>query len=466
MYDHRNIDEMSAQTVWPRCPEAAAFLQDTFRAFALANPLVATMADRMRREAGVDLRTLIDHWVLPDTEALRAELTRCGFQNRLTMDADPVWAHTSARLARIRLSVDQVDPRIAIAVESISDFWDAWDLPAAGSRGDAESGYEEAHCALPVGELAAVVRIGYNGFRPGELSATYLRAIQSIRTKLRDRRTGLDSFESIDKTLRDLHTMLSGIVEEVGCDRATDEFFVAERAFYTERNRAATLQYRKQQELGIGWANQDHHTYRSSRAGFRGLLALWELLGFVPRERYYAGAEAGWGAQIMEHPVSRVVIFSDLDIGPSEVAIDFSSTELSQPDSNNSGLGTIGLWCALHGDSIAVAGMHHLECEFDFSAAVVSLNDSDVAVMPPFTDMPVLKQAFTAGELWPVEVARVQALAEQGFISAAQAQQFVSQGAIGSHLEILQRWDGFKGFNKTGVSDIIRATDARNAIRG
>ncbi len=41
---------------------------------------------------------------------------------------------------------------------------------------------------------------------------------------------------------------------------------------------------------------------------------------------------------------------------------------------------------------------------------------------------------------------------------------FERTGAAGSHLEILQRWEGFKGFNKTGVSAIIRETDARRTV--
>jgi hypothetical protein len=36
-------------------------------------------------------------------------------------------------------------------------------------------------------------------------------------------------------------------------------------------------------------------------------------------------------------------------------------------------------------------------------------------------------------------------------------------GAIGSHLENLERNDGYKGFNQTGVSDIIARTDPRKA---
>ena len=39
------------------------------------------------------------------------------------------------------------------------------------------------------------------------------------------------------------------------------------------------------------------------------------------------------------------------------------------------------------------------------------------------------------------------------------------QGAIGSHLENLERNEGFKGFNQTGVSEIISATDPRKQNR-
>ena len=48
-------------------------------------------------------------------------------------------------------------------------------------------------------------------------------------------------------------------------------------------------------------------------------------------------------------------------------------------------------------------------------------------------------------------------------ITSDQAQQFLKNGAIGSHLEILQRDDGYKGFNQRGINEIISATDPRRA---
>jgi hypothetical protein len=77
-----------------------------------------------------------------------------------------------------------------------------------------------------------------------------------------------------------------------------------------------------------------------------------------------------------------------------------------------------------------------------------------------------LKQAFTKGETWPVDPERVAALERAGRITAAQAEKFRTAGALGSHLEVLQRDDGYKGFNQTGINDIIRSTDPRRQGAG
>ncbi|HVK05327.1 MAG TPA: hypothetical protein VM490_17755, partial [Armatimonadaceae bacterium] len=183
---------------------------------------------------------------------------------------------------------------------------------------------------------------------------------------------------------------------------------------------------------------------------------------FSFRERFYAGAEAGWGAQILEHPESRVILFCDVDMSPEELDVDFRETLLAPRDT----LGTIGLWCALHGSSIAAAGMHHIECEFDFARCEADYRAAGFGVMKPFTDLPMLKQAFTEPEIWPVAPERLADLRARGAITPAQADAFARDGAAGSHLEILQRWEGFKGFNKTGVSAIILETDARRRAAG
>jgi hypothetical protein len=106
--------------------------------------------------------------------------------------------------------------------------------------------------------------------------------------------------------------------------------------------------------------------------------------------------------------------------------------------------------------------MHHLEAMFDWHALVEQLErEGGVKTMAPFTTFPYLRQAFTQGERWPVDARRIDLALSRGHITPAQAENFRAFGAVGSHLENLERNDGFKGFNQTGVSQIIAKTDPR-----
>jgi hypothetical protein len=115
----------------------------------------------------------------------------------------------------------------------------------------------------------------------------------------------------------------------------------------------------------------------------------------------------------------------------------------------------------LHGDSFLQAGMHHLEARFDFVRLRDQLAEQGIKTMKPFSDFEFLRQAFTEGERWPVRPERIERLRTQALITNEQADAFARDGAIGSHLENLQRKGGFKGFNQKSVSVIIAATDPR-----
>jgi hypothetical protein len=444
-----------SESPWPRCSGAAGLLARWLEEFAAANPAAEEMQRRLLDEAGVELRALVDHWVRTDQSAALAELRASGFVER-EEEGGTAWEHPAARLPRVRVQSAHEGPRLALAVEDVSSFLDAHGLVANSRDGDPDSDYEEARCRLPTGELAIVARRGHRGFRPQPLPAAKHVTLERVRRALRERPRPSDDSAAVEAA----RATFTAAAVEVGRDRAVDEFFAAERENWMSRNAAGRWQFARQQTVGIGWANHDHHTYRSSRKCFRALLSLFTEMGFVLRERFYAGAEAGWGAQILEHPVSRVVIFADVDMAPEELEVDFAARDLPPRDT----LSTIGLWCALHGSSIGRAGLHHLEAEFDYAQARLQIEAAGIGLMPPFTDLPMLWQAFTVAETWPVAPERVRALVERGALTHEQAARFLTQGAPGSHLEVLQRWDGFKGFNKTGVSAIIRATDARRAV--
>jgi hypothetical protein len=134
---------------------------------------------------------------------------------------------------------------------------------------------------------------------------------------------------------------------------------------------------------------------------------------------------------------------------------------LKQPLAPRQQKGTVGLWCALHGESIFDAGLHHLAARFLFREVERDLRKEKELMLPAFSRFPYLHQAFTQGEKWQVDPPRIKRLHKAGIVKSQQSKVFLKEGAIGSHLENIQRDQGFKGFNQESVSDIIRRTDPR-----
>ena len=366
----------------------------------------------------------------------------------------PVFVNRTGMFPDVMLA-DHPETDLGLKVESVADFAAAHELDAQtwGAPGSPLR-------YLPVSKegglnVYACEKRGHHGWTIPEKHASLeaqQRVLESFRTRRRRFAAEAEGFDHAEK-------LIDAAIAAVGRDMACELFFAAEREYWQRRNRAAQYQKARQDRLGIGWANHDHHTYRNSRPSFHRLVALWEKLGFEIRERFYPGVEAGWGAQVMEQPVCGIVTFNDVDISPDELMTDFAH----EPMADRNSLGTVGLWCALHGESVLQAGMHHLECTFDFVALGEQMQrESGIAMMKPFSDFPYLKQQFTQGERWSVEPARVHRLLELKLIGREQAEEFLKNGAIGSHLENLERNDGFKGFNQTGVTEIIHATDPRN----
>ena len=155
------------------------------------------------------------------------------------------------------------------------------------------------------------------------------------------------------------------------------------------------------------------------------------------------------------------MIFADVDLSPEEVAGDFAHEPLAEREQ----LGTVGLWCELHGEAFLEAGMHHLECQFDFDAAREQLAAVGIETMAPFTDFPHLAGVHEGRNLAGRSAADRAPAGATAASRAEQADRFRREGALGSHLEILERNDGYKGFNQTGISEIITRTDPRRVDR-
>ncbi|REJ69260.1 MAG: hypothetical protein DWQ31_05150 [Planctomycetota bacterium] len=442
--------------LWQPQTAAAGLVRREIASLAESSPALVKLASRLVNETGTRLIDWVDHLVLgrgADAAKLAEELQAAGFASHPREEPD-VWRHLDGIFPAIVLT--EASPRrLAIKVDAVDEFVAAQRLGDFSVEG-AEGGQFRLTVFAREGdtELAVVERKGYSGFVPPEHDEARIAAAAEHRAAFESRARQFDPEAlGFDHASR----LIAQSIVDLGVDWTCDLFFAAERNYWQSRNRAGQAQKSRQDALGLGWGNHDHHTYRSSRDHFTRLIAVLQQLGMRCRERFYAGAEAGWGAQVLEQPVCQVTVFADVDLEPDELARDFAHAPLPPL----AALGTIGLWCTLHGEAFLEAGMHHLECQFDFDAAREQLASIGIETMAPFTDLPHLKQAFTAAEVWTVADTRINAARVAGWIDDSQAAQFQASGALGSHLEILERNDGYKGFNQTGISQIIRATDPR-----
>jgi hypothetical protein len=448
---------MSSDFDWSPQPAASAWVAARSEELRRGLPFAEEIKNRLLAEAGVRFDDLIDTIFLGKEDPRVADAVACGWTHSGNAGFDLFNNSTGIfpQLAMTRKTMPADFLSIDLQVESVEDFLSAWNLQRdivgeAGSRWRWASVDER-----PDAVLGVAARLAWRGLCTQESVSSHI--ICEIVDRFRHRQREFDNDSAgFDYTDRLFDQAIAAVGRDVTCQL----FFTAEREYWMSRNRAARAQFARQQRLGIGWANHDHHTYRSSRRYFSRLVGLWEKLGFHCRERFYAGREAGWGAQVMEQPIAGIVTFNDVDLSPDELTGDFAHEPLAPSKS----LGTVGLWCGLHGESLLQAGMHHLEAQFSFDALRDQLATEDVKMLKPFTDFPHLRQAFTQGERWPVAEKRIAKLLAEQLITAEQAEKFRTQGAIGSHLENLERNAGFKGFNQTGVSQIIAATDPRKNL--
>jgi hypothetical protein len=446
---------------WLRHPDAEAYVAERTESLVSAMPKARAFAAALEARTSSTLADWLDYLVLADGEQPRSQLRDLGFRPEKVQAAagEAAWHHPGAVLPRILLGkrdgVAGGEPvAAALHVEDIRFFLLSNGI-VSPIQGTPLSPLRRATAWRESDrELSVIERRGHAGFvpvsMPGDYSQRYLLAWEQWAARPR---RFVDARAGMEVTLE----LARSMVRDLGKDAAAWIAFSVERAYWERRNEAAQVQKARQDSLGLGWANHDHHTFRSSRQAFPLLIQILETFGFEPRERFYAGAEAGWGAQVMEQSTCRFAVFADVDLSPDEVDGDFAHRPLPERGK----LGTVGLWCALHGESMLDAGLHHLAGRFDFDRAIHQLAQRGIETMRPFSDFTYLRQAFTQGERWTVSADRLERLVVEGLVNSEQQARFSEQGAIGSHLENIQRREGFKGFNQQTISDIIRRTDPR-----
>lgn len=440
-------------------PEAEKLIKDILDKCIEKSGYLKKFKTELENITSTNLFDWLDHVEVGTSSELLQALEKSGFELEHVTPLYRVFYHPYAQLPRVVVK-DNANPFLGAAflVDRIADFLMVRGL-SAWIEGTPLSTFRRALISKENGVNVSVVeRRAYPAMEPVEFKDGDGESIYLSYEKWQTRRRVFDNVEEEVDAMRGALTLAEEIVKLVGKPTASSMILDIERRYWQSKNLAGQFQKNRQDRLGMGWANHDHHTFRSSRRHFQNLVRLFEILGFRCRERFYAGVEAGWGAQVMEHPDVRLVLFLDVDLAPDEISIDFAHQSLPELEK----LGTIGLWCALHGESILNAGMHHLEAQFDFEKLTKDLDERGIKMMSPFSNFSYLKQAFTQGEIWQVSPARVKRLLDKKQITEEQAEKFLKEGAIGSHLENLERKEGYKGFNQKNVSYIIKKTDPRN----
>lgn len=451
------MEDVNANFQWKCHPQAEQLVLATLKQYTQRSPYLARLESDLLVKTSTRLVDWVDHLIIDEDSEMINGLLESGFVLQKLDSKDTVYCHPGAQLPRVVIRRNNaLSMGVALVVDHITDFLMAREICVESViQGSVFGNYRRC---LVSGEndiaVFVVERRGTQTIVPtvedAETLERYHKALELWESRPR---VFNDEMAGIDKTIK----LAQHLVDLVGQSRAAWTVLEAERRYWQRRNTAGQVQKNRQDQVGMGWANHDHHTFRSSRALFYKLVHLFEILGFHCRERYYAGQEAGWGAQVMENSESRLVLFLDVDLASNEIQGDFAHQPLPPLEKLN----TIGLWCGLHGDSIFQAGMHHLEAQFMFDELTEELSKSGVRMMSPFSTFPYLKQAFTVGENWSVDPERVQRLLHRDVITQEQADQFIREGALGSHLENLQRREGYKGFNQKNVSSIIKKTDPR-----
>lgn len=414
-------------TLLAGCPEAGAF--------------AAALLDK----AGIRLADIVDHLIIADATMLE-QLQANGWAADGAVMRNPTGLFPPALCGE--------GNAIMIRVEAIETF--AAVNPIVGDIAGAPFAPLRMAIAFrgPDSALGAVERNGGTGYdvladNPEEIrqSRLCLQAFRARRRQFDRAAAGLDAVEQL----------VDAAVTKIGAHRACAFWLMAERDYWQRRCAAGRLQKGRQDAVGVGWANIDHHTYDSSRSHFRQTIRILEKLGYERREMLYAGELAGWGSQVLEQPVIGSTIFADVDLSPEELTIDFAREDLPELPKHR----RAGLLSALLGESMLEAGLNHVAGLFDQQILRAQLDDHGVRMMAPFSAFPHLYQELTEGDWDAVDPARVEMLEAQGHISADEAEKLRLEGSIVTHLENIERNDGYKGFNREGIDSVLRKLDPR-----
>ena len=293
------------------------------------NAFAARLAERMRDETSTRFVDWVDHLVVADPPGLARRLHALGYARQAEPYAvgAPVYAHPGGVFPRIAVADRATAPRcreVAIKVESVAAFSRAHDL-GLEIVGYPLGPYRVGRVAGERTSLAVVERRGYLGFEPfpGELAREGRMQPHAARDALAARelwqgrrRRFDDDAEGFDATEATARTASSSWPA-----RPTWPATSSSRSSATTGSRGTgPRRSRRRGRTGSAWAGRTTTTTRSAaRAGSsRASSACSRRSASRSASGSTPGEHAGWGAQILEHPTTGIVIFADLDLAPDE----------------------------------------------------------------------------------------------------------------------------------------------------
>jgi hypothetical protein len=432
---------------WTPQPDAEATFREWLSASLAENAAAGSLEKALLDGAAIRLRDLVDHVVFSDQRTLDT-IEPAGWAQ-----AEPgVWRNPTGLFPPFVAGNDRI---VWLRIEAVEQFVSAHALDVA-IEGEPLAPLRRAMAfPAPGTSLGVLERNGSPDFTVGEDDPAERLSARVMLQQFRARRR---QFDTVEQGLAHTEQLVDNAIAALGSrHRACALWLLAEREYWQSRCHAARVQKARQDAVGVGWANIDHHTYDSSRAYYQHAIAIFEKLGYELREMLYAGDMAGWGSQVLEQPVIGSTIFADVDLAPHEVDLDFAHEPLPPLERHR----RAGILCALHGESILEQGLNHVACFYDQQLLREQMGGLGIRMMPPFSDMPHLYQELTHGDWAPVDPERVDRLEAAGHLPAEEAERIRTEGAIVTHLENIERNDGYKGFNKPGIDGVLQKLDPR-----
>lgn len=277
---------LNAPFQWECQPEAERLVMDILREASRLNPVIQILEAALLEQTSTRLFDWLDYVAVAESAFLLERLQKTGFVPQ--EEGELLFIHPCAQLPRLLLLPPSslISCGVALGVDFIADF-----LMARGEKAPIEGAYFgnfrrcqvsfEKGTALWVVERRGTAKITPTQERADQIEKN-LQALEEWQTRPR-------SLADEEQAMVAAERLVEELIQEVGQGRAAWTVLEGERRYWQQRNRAGQMQKNRQDRLGMGWANHDHHTFRSSRRYFQRLVHLFERLGFHCRERFYAG---------------------------------------------------------------------------------------------------------------------------------------------------------------------------------